>query len=336
MKDLVKKYNYYIPNQFKEIDKSKYQYSTFSFAGVEWKLHDIDLKNISKFNTHNLSSFNIEVESKSSLNIEGVNKNTVPNLDQYVESLNEARDYLSSVNRLTKEDINKVYLIASNNEKFIDKDNIPLKGKSLFRTNDIFIGGQKAIYVGKKLEEYVSDLCELINELLDSDKSYYAAIYLHFFFEHLHPLPDYNGRVGRLLLSWCLSKLFDNAQLSNYISNNKQDYYKSISLTETHKDLTYSTIFFTEAVAVNLEFDNLFNNEKSDKYEAYSSLNDAEQQALFNLFSRREKFAWNEYSAQFGDTRSKSQLHLILSNLEKKGLIKSTTYSNNLKRYYYE
>lgn len=51
-----------------------------------------------------------------------------------------------------------------------------------------------------------------------------------------------------MLLLWELNKEFDNPFLSNYIDNNRNDYYKSIELSEKYNDLTYSLIFIMNSL----------------------------------------------------------------------------------------
>lgn len=64
-------------------------------------------------------------------------------------------------------------------------------------------------------------------------------------------------------------------------------------------------------------------------------LSDKERQVLFNLFSKKSKFAWKEYKDYFKDSRTKQQLHNIFRKLESLNLISSEVYGNGLKRYYH-
>lgn len=337
MKRLIKKYNYFIPNKYKNIDTTKYEYDYFQFANKKWKIAYIDIERLDEVEDGivQMDQGIINRESKSSLAIENVYPESTKEYEKYLDCLNNAREELFKLKVISKEDINKIYLLASNNEKLIDKDNVPLNGKTLFRSTDIFIGGDKVECVGIELENYVDELCFLVNKDISEDKIFLAALKIHYLFEHLHPLPDYNGRIGRLLLSWCLSKEFSLFNLSNYIYNNKDDYYSSIELMEKHNDITYSSIFLIEAIIMNYEFEYKFVNDNSDVVEEFNSLNEQGKQALFNLFTRRAKFAVKDYKKFFNDSRTTRQIQNILSNLEEKGLVKTITNSTGLKRYYY-
>lgn len=338
MKRLIKKYDYYIPNRYKNIDTSRYEYDYFQFANKEWKIANIHLDKLELVEEEFISTDDLisNRELEASLAIENVYPDSTNDYEKYLFHLSMAREELFKLKSISKDDINRIYLLASNNEKLIDKNNIPLDGKSLFRTTDIYIGGVKVEYVSDELEKHVEELCDLINKDISEDNIFLAALKLHFLFEHLHPLPDYNGRIGRLLLLWCLSKGYIISNLSNYINNNKDEYYSSIELTEKHRDITYSLIFLINTIIINKEFDNKYVNANTTLSNSFDSLNRHGKQALFNLYTRRAKFAIKEYKNYFHDSRSTRQIQNILSNLEKSGLVKTVTSTSGLKRYFYE
>jgi len=81
------------------------------------------------------------------------------------------------------------------------------------------------------IERHMSELERFINEpsLCDLDPLIKMAI-IHHQFESIHPFPDGNGRIGRILnvLYLVVSKLLDIPvlYLSRYINNNKNEYYR--------------------------------------------------------------------------------------------------------------
>ncbi len=341
MKDILKKYNYEIPNKYKSNQNTNIEYTFIDLFDQKWKIADLEYI----FEKININENDIEIinkhtyeskETKSSLAIEGVIKKGNKNYDSFVKYLEAAKEYLNNIDgNLTKQDLNKIYSIASNNEKLIAEGNEKLKGNSLFRQDKIFVGGSEVPYKGKVLEKYVDEYLDKIINASGTDSLLYA-FYAHFFFEHIHPFPDYNGRIGRMILSWYLSRTLNNNNLSNYINNNISAYYKSIELTEQFNDLTFTIIFFAEAIVTNNMFMAMYMDDNGKYYKEYNNLSEGEQQALFNLFTKRKQFAWKEYQEYFKDTRTKQQIHNILRKLEELKLIKSETYKNGLKRYYYE
>ncbi len=342
MKDLIEKYGYFIPNKYKVIDTSKYKYKTIKIFDQEWKYFNPDLLKVDFIRTNEIIDLEkySNKESKSSLAIENITPENTKNYDEYFKYYNDARDFLLKLKNIeSREILNKIYLISTNNEKLIDEGNEKLNNKHFFRQNEIFIGNQEIKYKGSELEKYVDEFMDYVNENINENFGFEWIFFAHFFFEHLHPFPDYNGRIGRLLLSW-LIQLNKNPNfnqynnISNYIENNRTDYNQSIELSEKYNDLTYILIFLVDCWIENSVFINITNDNESDYYEKYNQLSEQEQQVLFNLFSKPKQFGWNEYKDYFKDKRTKQQIHNVLRKLENLELIKSDTYKNNLKRYY--
>lgn len=78
-------------------------------------------------------------------------------------------------------------------------------------------------YLLKNLEDYINDFDDSIDPLI-------KMALIHYQFESIHPFYDGNGRTGRILnvLYLVLNNLLDSPilYLSNYINNNKSDYYR--------------------------------------------------------------------------------------------------------------
>ncbi len=334
MKTMVKKYKYFIPNKYKEIDLKDYQYYEIALFGKKWKIwNDVKLgkyNDDSDFGPIEKKAFENR-ETKSSLAIEGVNSND-KNFDKILSDFNNSRKYLFKLSNLTKENLNEIYLKASNNEKHINEEtNIKLNQKSLFRMDDIYIGSEKALYKGIELENNVTEFLNFFNS---QNRNYINSVIFHFFFEHLHPFPDYNGRIGRMLYSWYSKELhLSVSNLSNMIENNRSDYYKSIELSEKYNDLTYSLIFFNEITNLNVKFYEKFISSNSELNIKYIRLSEKQQQTLFNLYSVKSKFSWKEYKEYFKDNRTKQQIHNDFKELLKNDFIEYEEFKNNLRRY---
>jgi Fic family protein len=95
--------------------------------------------------------------------------------------------------------LNELYLIISNNEDLINSDtNTKLTKNELFRTDKIFIGNIEVLISGTDVLKYTTLLIDYINEQKNNG-DLEGAIIAHFLYEFIHPFPDFNGRIGRLL-----------------------------------------------------------------------------------------------------------------------------------------
>ena len=186
---------------------------------------------------------------------------------------------------------------------------------------------------GKKLEKKFKELIEYINEYKNENPKY--AVFSHVLFEHIHPFPDFNGRIGRLIYLWMTTADAPYVnEVSNMIKNHRNKYYQMIELSEKHHDLTFALIFFDFIISLNEEFYREYQDLESKYYYEYRDLNSSEQQMLFDMFSWRSmEFGWSEYKERFDSELTKQQIHNLFKQLEEKGFLTSKTYGNNLKRY---
>lgn len=77
----------------------------------------------------------------------------------------------------------------------------------------------------------------------------------HFVFEKIHPFLDGNGRVGRILINWQLSRLeYSFAGLisfEEYLEENRDKYYSTLAITG--RDITDFVEFILEAISVSAQ-----------------------------------------------------------------------------------
>lgn len=82
----------------------------------------------------------------------------------------------------------------------------------------------------KEIRELLKNLEDYINDNYDDVDPLIKMALIHYQFESIHPFYDGNGRTGRILnvLYLVLNNLLDSPilYLSNYINNNKSDYYR--------------------------------------------------------------------------------------------------------------
>ncbi len=101
------------------------------------------------------------------------------------------------------------------------------------------------------MESAMADLERYINESTDYDPLVQAAL-IHYQFETIHPFPDGNGRIGRLLVLLYLTeqKLLSKPVLyvSYFLKKNQLEYYDRISEVRRSGNYEQWVRFFLEAV----------------------------------------------------------------------------------------
>lgn len=99
----------------------------------------------------------------------------------------------------------------------------------------------------KNLEEYMNDNTDGIDPLI-------KMAVIHYQFESIHPFYDGNGRTGRILnvLYLILQDLIDSPiiYLSNYIINNKRDYYRLLQEVKSINNWEEWVLFILKAVEI--------------------------------------------------------------------------------------
>jgi Fic family protein len=208
MKDILRHFPYEANNKYKP--NKAYSYESIILNKESFKITSDPLKKAQISTFSNSAERTIETEermvrraSRHSMAIEGVNKEVANYKEMEAKHL-EATEYINSLDELDIESLNNVYNIITDNESFIDVKENEKKGNKLVRQEDIFIGGKQITLKGKELERVYKELIGLINQFLYNDNKdnvikYAAAI--HFLFEHIHPYPDFNGRIGRMIVS---------------------------------------------------------------------------------------------------------------------------------------
>jgi Fic family protein len=91
-----------------------------------------------------------------------------------------------------------------------------------------------AAMVSNEMDKLWSDIAQLLERPLSDDEIFYYAAYIHLVFVNIHPFEDGNGRAGRLLEKWFLSrKIGDIAwfiQSEKYYYQHVSDYYQNLAI----------------------------------------------------------------------------------------------------------
>ncbi len=129
-----------------------------------------------------------------------------------------------------------------------DKNNAP-DGK-IFRKEQttILSAAGKVVHVGMTPESKIIESMEKALAFLNDEsiEPLYRISLFHYLFEYIHPFYDGNGRTGRFILSYCISKLMAPLlayRISETIRENLKEYYKAFETCNNPHNLGDLTPF---------------------------------------------------------------------------------------------
>jgi Fic family protein len=181
------------------------------------------------------------------------NYNDIEEVINYKKAIKYAEDRLSDLplsGRLFKE-IHKILLNGVRGRN---------KNPGNFRNGQVFIGKsgeniENATFIPPEpqiINEYISNLENYIH--YDEKDVLVQLAILHAQFEIIHPFWDGNGRVGRILIPLFL--FYKNVistpmfYISEFLENNRKDYYKYLSLVSKEKEWNGWIKFFLNAISI--------------------------------------------------------------------------------------
>ncbi len=131
-----------------------------------------------------------------------------------------------------------------------------------YRHGPVYIvnGVGQVVYEGPSFEKVPNMMEDFIQWINNNDRMHplIKAGIVHFYFVHVHPFDDGNGRTARALSNLVLAnsgfRFINMLSLSDYFDHKRPSYYKAIQDVREHNhDLTYFLIFFMEALLMKLK-----------------------------------------------------------------------------------
>lgn len=129
-----------------------------------------------------------------------------------------------------------------------DPDNKP--DGAIFRKGEegVYAGNGEAIHQGVYPEEKIIHCMTQALNFLNSSRTrqIYRICLFHYLLEYIHPFYDGNGRLGRLILSYCISKTLEPLlayRISETIKENIKQYYKAFEVCNDPHNLGDLTPF---------------------------------------------------------------------------------------------
>lgn len=303
-------------------------------------------------------SFNKLHETRDSQGIEGYVEDTLSkNVTFYKKLINtyeQARSFILVKAKIDSTILKELYKIISNDNTL--SENQELYGKNGFRNGPIFIDDGSITLKEVSIEHnkiqssldniflYIEREWENVKNIKTSNKPFRQTFeyikllsWVHFFFEYIHPFPDFNGRIGRLILEHYIERMEyspknvrDWMYFSNSINITRKEYYNALEYTEQTHDLTYIESYFWVTFFRNFTY-YMF---KLENINEWNKLNDKQKVMLKVFFIYKDQeFTWKDYKTITRDKRSKKQIHNDLNVLEKAKLINSRQVKNRTKLF---
>ena len=171
----------------------------------------------------------------------------------YISALKKGLDLLNEL-PISKRLITEVHKVLMSGVR--GKNKTP----GFFRTGSVYIGNpsegiEAAKFIppsAEKIPELFSNLENYINSEKISEDTLVQLAIIHAQFEIIHPFFDGNGRLGRMLIPLFLysKKIVKTVHIyvSQYLEENRSDYYKRLNNITRKNDWDSWVIFFLEAL----------------------------------------------------------------------------------------
>lgn len=343
------------------LDKSIIVYQDFinEFTRAQTKLGALNEKlNVEHFHTHAINHL-LKLESLYSTKIEGtqttidsvyeaevdskINDDDINEVLRYNKAITEGSLHVKNGELITNKLIKEIHEILLGGN--IRKNSPFIAGEFRFQQNRV---GDHIPPIASDVENYMGNLEKYINSDYgyEDDLPHIIKIaIIHAQFETIHPFPDGNGRVGRILIPLYLykEKVIKHPYffLSQELERQKNKYYSYLQGTRTNDAHGYSEWFkyFFNAIANQAEKDIQFVNNLDALYnETFEKIkmiiNSSNVTVLIQAMFKQPTFT-TEYLHQ--DTKiEKNTIRGYLNKLVENRIIFKGSQKRNVKYYFYD
>ena len=238
---------------------------------------------------------------------------------------------------INKENLKELYKILSNG--LLSDEDVQNMGE-YYRKEPVYIYYSKNVEISpdegedaNELEESMDSLFAYLNDnsLNNETEHFLKSQIAHYYFVHLHPYFDVNGRTARTLGMWYLlnNKSYPYIIFNRAIPLTIKKYYKVIRNTNKFKNATFFLNYMLENVKLELEKEYIISGIKDN---IHGDLSESEYQTLLHILSMNGIKSCVDYTTFYNRINErKSPIAVrddVLLPLIDKGILKVTRATN--------
>ena len=282
---------------------------TLSFAKRAMMSQEIKANNTIEGINDDLSIIDEVIKNKSSLSDREKKR---------IINLYHGYQYILTHKDINKETLRELYLLLSDEilgdydktsmgEYYRTKPVYILKGSSL--NNDYYEGINP-----KQIDCYMNYFIDYINSDFLTDNEidcFVKSQIMHFYFVHIHPYPDVNGRTSRTVAMWYLlnQKSYPYVIFNRAISFSKSMYEKNLIITRDTDNITLFLKYMLKNTLLELEKEYIIGNIKRN---SDANLTKVDLQMIENLLTTNSNLTANDLATTYNSYNDHRRINMII------------------------
>ena len=282
---------------------------TLSFAKRAMMSQEIKANNTIEGITDDLSIIDEVIKNKSSLSDREKKR---------IINLYHGYQYILTHKDINKETLRELYLLLSDEilgdydktsmgEYYRTKPVYILKGSSL--NNDYYEGINP-----KQIDCYMNYFIDYINsDFLTGNEidSFVKSQIMHFYFVHIHPYPDVNGRTSRTVAMWYLlnQKSYPYVIFNRAISFSKSMYEKNLIITRDTDNITLFLKYMLKNTLLELEKEYIIGNIKRN---SDANLTKVDLQMIEYLLTTNSNLTAKDLATTYNSYNDHRRINMII------------------------